>query len=184
MSRVPDLDKDKLTAAQKQIYDDIASVRRGNVKGPFAIWLRVPEIADKANQFGNVLRAKGSIEKRLFELMVLVVARRWSAQYEWFAHEDQALKAGVSTEVVEALRHQRRPEFQRDDERLVYELTSALQESKTLAIGLYDRGVAAFGLDQMIEFVTAVGFYTMVAVMLNAFDAPVPGEHRPLPDLT
>ena len=80
MSRVPDLDQEQLTAAQKRIYDDIASVRRGNIKGPFAIWLRVPEIADKANQFGNVLRAKGSIDKRLFELMVLVVARRWSAQ--------------------------------------------------------------------------------------------------------
>lgn len=181
MSRVPDLSSEELTPVQKRIYDEIASVRRGNVKGPFAIWMRTPEIADKANQFGNALRANGTLDKRLFELMVLVVARHWSAQYEWFAHERQALAAGISSEVVEALRHRRTPQFERDDERLVYDLTSELQEAKKLGPSSYERGVAAFGLELMIEFVTAVGFYTLVAVMLNAFDAPVPGGKTPLP---
>jgi 4-carboxymuconolactone decarboxylase len=181
MSRVPYLAPEELTPVQKRIHDEIASVRGGAVKGPFAIWLRNPDIADKANQFGNSLRVNGKLDKRLFELMVLVIARHWSAQYEWYAHEQQALKCGISADVVEALRQRRVPRFERDDERLVYDLVTELQDSKTLSQASYDRGVAAFGLDLMIEFVTAIGFYTMVAVTLNAFDAPVPGGKAPLP---
>jgi len=181
MTRVPSLDPEQLSPEQKRIHDEIASTRRGNVKGPFAIWLRVPEIADKANHLGNAVRAKGAMDKRLIELMTLVVARYWSAQYEWYAHEDQALKAGISSDVVEALRDGRTPKFERADEQLVYDIVTEMQETKRLSQATYDRGIAAFGLELMIEFMTAVGFYTMVAVVLNAFDAPVPGGKQPLP---
>src|ERR1700682_683463 len=88
MSRVPDLAQSEMTPEQWRIHDEIASKRRGNVRGPFAIWLRTPAIADRANQFGNAIRDAGKLDKRLFELMV-IVARHWSAPYEWFAHEDQ-----------------------------------------------------------------------------------------------
>ncbi len=157
MSRVPDLAQSEMTPEQKRIHDEIASKRRGNVRGPFAIWLRTPAIAERANQFGNAIRVAGKLDKRLFELMVLIVARHWSAPYEWFAHEDQALKEGVSPVVSE------------------------LNTRRILGQATYDRGVAHFGLDLFIELVTAIAFYTMVAVMLNAFDAPVPGNARPLP---
>jgi 4-carboxymuconolactone decarboxylase len=124
---------------------------------------------------------QGKLDKRLFEIMVLVVARHWSAQYEWFAHAKQALAAGVSPEVVEAIRHKRKPAFARDDERLVYDLVTEMNGTRTLSQSTYDRTVAAIGLDDTIELVTALGFYTMVAIMLNGFDAPVPGGERPLP---
>jgi 4-carboxymuconolactone decarboxylase len=84
-----------MMAEQKRVYQEIGGARGGLVRGPFVIWLRNPEIADLANQFGNSLRLRGKLDKRLFELMVLIVARHWSAQYEWFAHEKAALKAGV-----------------------------------------------------------------------------------------
>src|SRR3979490_2932956 len=109
MSRVPDLAQSEMTAEQKRIHDEIASKRHGNVRGPFAIWLRTPAIAERGNQFGNAIRVAGKLDKRLFELMVLIVARHWSAPYEWFAHEDQALKEGVSPVVGEARPPGRRP---------------------------------------------------------------------------
>ncbi|CAN0496743.1 unnamed protein product, partial [Phaeothamnion confervicola] len=152
------------------------------VRGPFALWLRRPEIAERANAFGNALRADGRIDKRLFELMVLIVARHWSAQYAWFAHERHALKAGLPAEIIEAIRHGRQPEFARDDEKLVYDIVTELNQSRDLSEPSYRRGVALFGLDLFIEFVTAIGFYIMVAVMLKTFDAPVPDGTRPLPD--
>jgi 4-carboxymuconolactone decarboxylase len=181
MSRVPDLAPADMTSEQRRIHDEIASKRHGNVRGPFAIWLRTPAIADRANQFGNAIRVAGKLDKRLFELMVLIVARHWSAQYEWFAHQDQALKEGVSPAVVEAIRHGGRPDFSRADEQLIYDLVSELNARKVLGRATYERGVGHFGLDLFIELVTAIGFYTMVAMMLNAFDAPVPGGGRPLP---
>ncbi|HEX9145413.1 MAG TPA: carboxymuconolactone decarboxylase family protein [Candidatus Binatia bacterium] len=180
MSRLPVLQLQDLTAEQKRIYDEIARVRNGVVRGPFPIWLRNPELADRANQFGNVLRMQGKLEKRLFELMVLIVARHWSAQYEWFSHAKAALNAGLSPEIVDAIQNSRRPESLREDEQLVYEIISEIVDTRTLSQPSYDRALAALGLDLLIELITAAGFYTMIAMVLNAFDAPVPGGERPL----
>jgi 4-carboxymuconolactone decarboxylase len=180
MSRVEDLSLESLTPEQKAVHARIAGTRGGVVRGPFAIWLRNPAIAEAADRLGTTLR-QGSLDQRLFELMVLVVARHWTAQYEWFAHARQGLQAGLSPAVIDAIRDGRKPEFARDDERLVYELVTEMNETRTLSQPTYDRAVAALGLDRVIELVTSIGFYTMVAIMLNGFDAPVPGGERPLP---
>ena len=180
MARVEDLKPETLTPEQKAIHDRIAGSRGGTVRGPFAIWLRQPAIADAADRLGTTLR-NGDLDLRLFELMVLLVARHWSAQYEWFAHERHAREVGLPEPVIEAIRHRRKPELERDDERLLYELVTEMNETRTLSQPTYDRAVAMLGLDHVIELITSLGFYTMVAIMLNGFDAPVPGGERPLP---
>ena len=181
MARVPQLEPAQLSPAQKLIHDRIAGARDGTVAGPFAIWLQVPRLADRADQLGNALRIEGRIEKRLFELIVLITARHWSSQYEWFAHEQAALKAGLSPEIVQALRERHTPDFAREDERLIFELVTELYETRTLSQPTYERALGSLGLEILIEAVTAAGFYTMAALMINAFDAPVPGGRRPLP---
>ena len=181
MSRLPALTPDQLSPEQKHLHDEIAGVRGGSVGGPFAVWLRIPRIAEAANRMGNSLRLEGKLDRRLFELAILVIARHWSAQYEWFVHEKAALDAGVSREVVEALRHRQAPRFARSDEQLVYDLVSELQETRTLAQASFERTLAALGPDLLIELVSVIGFYTTAAMMINAFDAPVPGGARPLP---
>src|SRR5262245_47539665 len=180
MPRVEDLNVESLTPEQKAVHARIAGTRGGVVRGPFAIWMRNPAIADAADRLGTTLR-NGDLDVRLFELMVLIVARHWTAQYEWFAHARQGLKAGLAPAVVDAIRDRRTPAFARDDERLVYELVTEMNETRSLSQATYDRAVAALGLDHVIELITAIGFYTMVAIMLNGFDAPVPGGERPLP---
>jgi 4-carboxymuconolactone decarboxylase len=184
MSRVPDLDPAEFTPRQRELHGAIAGARGGVVRGPFAIWLRTPGIAEKANQFGNELRLSGRLDKRLFELMVLVVARHWSAQYEWYVHEKAALEAGVSAAIVAAIRDRAQPQFAHADEHMVFDLVTELNETKTVSDKTYARALDAFGLDLLIELVTAAGFYTLVAMMLNAFDAPVPGGLRPLAETT
>jgi 4-carboxymuconolactone decarboxylase len=181
MSRLPALTPDQLSSEQKRLHDEIAGPRGGSVGGPFAVWLRIPRIAEAANRMGNSLRLEGKLDRRLFELAILVIARHWSAQYEWFVHEKAALTAGVSSEVVEALRHRKAPRFPRDDEQLVYDVVSELQETRTVAQASFDRALAALGPDLLIELVSVIGFYTTAAMMINAFDAPVPGGARPLP---
>jgi 4-carboxymuconolactone decarboxylase len=180
MARVEDLKLESLTPEQKAIHDRIAGTRGGTVRGPFAIWMRNPAIAEAADKLGTTLR-NGDLDLRLFELMVLVVARHWTAQYEWFAHARHGLEAGLSPAVVDAIRDRRKPDFTRDDERLIYDLVTEMNETRTLSQPTYDRAVAALGLDHVIELITSIGFYTMVAIMLNGFDAPVPGGERPLP---
>jgi len=181
MARVPDIPFERLTDAQRRVYHEIAAARNGHVLGPFAVWIRNPDLADRASQFGNALRVHGKLNKRLFELMVLLVARHWSAQYEWSVHEQPALKAGVSQEIVEAIRAGRTPRFVNDDERLVFDVISEINEKRTLSQPSYERALAVLGLDLLIELVTAAGFYSTIAMVVNVFDAPVPGGKRPLP---
>lgn len=182
MSRVADLEFDAMTAEQQQLYAEIKGPR-GIVAGPFAIWLRVPRLAEAANQLGNAVRLDGQLDRRLFEIMILVIARHWRAQYEWHAHAIAAEKLGVSTALIEAIRLGTAPPFADDGERLIYDLTVELQTARALSAATYERALGAFGLDTLIETITAAGFYTTVAMMLNAFDAPVPGGAEPLPAL-
>lgn len=178
MTRVPELDIAALSPEQKRIRDEIAGPRGGQASGPFGVWLRVPAIADAANRLGNALRLHGHIEKRLFELMTLVITRHWSAHYAFHVHEEAALAAGLDASVIAAIRARSRPEFARDDERLIYDTVSELIETKALSEARYREAVAALGLERVIELVAAAGFYTMVAMTLDAFEVPARGGKR------
>jgi 4-carboxymuconolactone decarboxylase len=182
VARVPDLDYDALTAEQRRLYEQIHGPR-GLVAGPFALWLRVPAIGAAANQLGNAVRLDGQLDRKLFEIVILAIARHWTAQYEWFQHALAAERLGVAPAVIEAIRTGGDPPFPDLEQRLIYELTVELQTTKTLSPAIYDRALAAFGLETLIEAITAIGFYTAVAMMLNAFDAPVPGGTQPLEKL-
>jgi 4-carboxymuconolactone decarboxylase len=181
MSRVDDLSPEELSPQQQRVHAEIAGPRAGAVRGPFAVWLRTPRIADAANRLGNAIRVEGRLDRRLFELAILIVARFWNAQYEWFVHEKDGLAAGLTGDVIDAVRHRRVPSFARADEMLVYDIVNELHQTRTISQASYDRAVTALGLDLFIELITTVGFYTTAAMMINAFDAPVPGNVRPLP---
>lgn len=180
MTRLAELAPDRMTAEQKRIHDEIAAARGGHARGPFAIWLRRPDLADAANRLGNVLRRKSRFESRLFELMVLVVMRHWSAQYAWHVHEAAARNAGLDSAIIDAIRARRRPDFKREDERLIYDTITELNESRALSPAAYERALAALGQDLLIELVAGAGFYTMVAMTLVGFDVPAVDGGRPL----
>jgi 4-carboxymuconolactone decarboxylase len=112
--------------------------------------------------------------------MILVAARLATAQYAWFIHEPHALKFGIAPEIVQAIRERRTPGFTREDERLVYDITTELNTTRTLSEASFQRGMAMFGEQVMVELVSAIGFYVMVAMTLNAFAVSVPGDKEAL----
>jgi 4-carboxymuconolactone decarboxylase len=180
-TRVPPVIPEQLSERAKQVHDQIVSTRQGGeIRGPFAIWIRNADLAAAANQMGNAVRLNGKLDARLFELIILVVARHWSAQYEWFAHAKDAARVGLDAGIVEAIRTHRIPTFTTPQETVVYELTRELLETRDVSETTYARALDAFGFDLLTEIVTVAGFYTLVAMTLNAFHAPVPGNARPL----
>ena len=182
MTRVPELDFATLSPEQKRLQGEIGSSHGGVMDRSFAIWLRNPGLADKAHQLRNELRKRGKLDKRLVELIILTISRHWSAQYAWARHEQAALEAGVEGDVVEAIRDYRDPTFSREDEKLTFALVSELNQTQAISDETFERAVQLFGLDLMIELVALVGFYTMVAMTLQAFNAPVQdGRLNPLP---
>ena len=82
---------------------------------------------------------------------------------------------------MEAIRARRVPPALREDERLIYDTVTELQTTRSLSQASYDRALAGLGLELVIELITAAGFYTVAAMMINVFEAPVPGGARPLP---
>jgi 4-carboxymuconolactone decarboxylase len=182
MARVPDLKPEEMSERQKQLAAEIGGPRGGVVRGPFAIWLRNPELVDKANQLGNLLREGTSVPRRLSELAILVAARHWTAQYEWFAHEQQALDRGVARDVVEAIRARKTPSFAKADERATYAICHEMYENKKVSDATYKAAVDTLGQQMVIELITIATFYAMIAMFLVTFEAPVPGGAKPLPE--
>lgn len=183
MARAPAIDRSKLSPAQQQVHDDIQRriPRPGPVRGPFAVLLQAPALADGAIRTYSALR-EAKLERRLVELMILIVARHHTAQYEWFAHEPRALEAGIAPEIVEAIRARRMPNFVHEDERVVYDTITELSVTRRLSQASYDRALALLGLERLVELIGGAGFYTMVALTINAFEVEVPESGRPLPD--
>ena len=179
MTRLPELEESKLSGEQRKIYDDIMRVR-GRVRGPFAVWLRNAELAEGALKLQDMFAARVQLERRLVQLMILVAARFATAQYAWYIHEPYARQYGVALDVIEAIRERRTPNFVKEDERLVYDITLELNTTHRLSDATFKRGMAAFGEQQMVELVGAVGFYAMVAMTLNAFDVELPTGDKPL----
>ena len=172
--RIPDLSPADMSDRQKQLFDIIAGTRGGTVRGPFAIWLRHPDLVEKADDFGSHLRSGTDVPPRLSELAILVTARFWNASYEWFAHAGAAANAGISRTNIDAIRTGGTPDFANDDEQCVYDLSKELYETKFVSDENYNRAIELLGQDQVIDLVAIVGFYSMVALTLNAFHAPLP----------
>src|SRR6476469_8972353 len=141
MSRLPPLDVEELSPEQKRVYDQIAGGRK-TVRGPFPMWLRNPKLAEHANQFGIALRDHSTIGRRVFELIVITVCRAWKVQYAWSSHAVQAEEAGVTPEIIAAIRDNRIPIFQDAAERVAYEVASEIMATHELSQPGYDKAVA------------------------------------------
>ena len=179
MGRLPDIDEAKLSADQRRTYEEIKRVR-GRVRGPFAVWLRNAELGEYTLKLQDMFASRVTLERRLVQLMILVAARLSTAQYAWFIHEPHALSHGIAPEIIEAIRERRSPDFTREDERAVYDNTLELNTTRSLSEANYQRGMALFGEQAMVELVSAIGFYSMVAMTLNAFDIQIPDGKKPL----
>jgi 4-carboxymuconolactone decarboxylase len=179
MSRLPEIDENELSAAQQRTYGEIKRVR-GRVRGPFAVWLRNAELGEYTFKLQDMFASRVKLERRLVQLMILVAARLSTAQYAWFIHEPHALNHGISPDIVEAIRVRRTPSFTREDERAVYDITVELHTTYALSEQNFQRGMALFGEQGLVELVSAIGFYSMVAMTLNAFGVEAPGERQPL----
>jgi len=175
MARVDEVNREGLNERQQQLYDDIMRTRpRGKLSGPFSVWMHTPDIAEPANGLANCFRVHARLDKRLIELITLLMCRAGTVKYAWSVHEPLARQAGLAPQTIDAIRANQRPDFSRDDERLIYDLVTELLGTKALSDGTFQRATAAFGREGVIEAVSCAGFYSMVGFVLNAFEVPPP----------
>jgi len=183
MARIDPIPLDRMTPEQRRLNDLIAGTRGGGpAKGPFALWLRTPELAEHANAFGSYLRHGTSVPQNLVELAVLIVARAYTAQYEWHAHISAWHKLGLDAAIAEAIRDRKKPALVTEEDKIVHAYTTELIEDRRVSDATYARAVAVLGEQTVLDLTTIIGFYTMVALVLVAFAVDIPdGGPKPLP---
>ncbi|HEX5780055.1 MAG TPA: carboxymuconolactone decarboxylase family protein [Xanthobacteraceae bacterium] len=180
MPRLPDLAPEKLSPAQRKVYDAIVAGPRGVVQGPLKVWLNSAELASRAQELGAFCRYHTSLPKRLSELAILITGAYWKAGFEWFVHAPAGISAGLDPSAVEAIRVGQEPKFSKGDEAALYAFTRELLEKRRVSDATYKRAVEELGELGAVELVGILGYYALISMTIVAFQVPLPeGEPEP-----
>jgi 4-carboxymuconolactone decarboxylase len=184
--RVPVLAEETLAPEQRALIDSIRSGPRGSsigIRGPFAVFLHAPAFGELAQKLGGHCRFNTAVPPRLSEFAVLVTAKLWRAQYEWYAHVPQAERAGVKAATIRELHAGRAPKSASKDERAIYDFIQELYKTRRVSDKNYKRVNAILGDAATVELVGILGYYVLISMVLNVFRmAPPASEPLPFPE--
>ena len=179
--RMPPIPADKLTDAQKKAAAEFSEGRGYDLRGPWVPLLRSPDMLLAARGMSDYLRFNSALPDRLKEMMILIAAREWTQQYVWNSHYPAALKAGLKREVADAIADSRRPVGMAEDEEIAYDLATEILRFKRVSDPAYDRAVAKFGEQGVIDLISIVGYYNLLAMVMNTTRTPLAaGRPEPL----
>ena len=168
---------------QRAVADAILSGPRAmstGLRGPFEALLHSPGLADPAQRLGEHIRFHSSLPSALNELAIIMVARRWTAQFEWHAHRQMAIDAGLEPAVADAIAVGEVPPLMDGNAEAVYEFVTQLLDTGDVTDEQWDAVVQRWGKHGAIDLIGAVGYYTLVSFILNVDRYPVPGGEMPL----
>ena len=186
--RFPPLSPEQLTPEQKAWADSITAPPR-NAKftnAPYRAYIRNPDLAPRLTAMTDYLRWKTSLPPRLSEFAILITARQWTAQYEWYAHYPLAMKAGLDPKIADDIAHGVRPAAMKDDETALYDLAMALYRDKKVSDTVYKAALDKFGERGIMDIIGIMGYYDITSMTLITMQAEAPknGAVAPLPDLS
>ena len=166
--------RDELSPDQKAVFDAIGAPRRGVVPAPFHVLLESPELASLTQALGAFCRYRTGFPPKLSELIVLITAAYWKAEFEFAVHAREAAKAGISVAIIEALREGRLPEFEDADaeSKLIYDFATAFFSARDVPDALFDKAVGQFGRSHVVELTGVLGYYSSLAILLRIFRVP------------
>ena len=180
MTRLDPLSLEDLTPEQKAVHDAIQSGPRGKNRnvglvGPFGIWIRSPAVGMAIQNLGAVARFETSLPEDVKEVAICTVGAHFRAKFEFAAHRALALQAGVSEEILDAIQHERGPDFEDVRQQTAYRLAHQLLTDRRVNDETYDKAMSLFGESALIELVSIIGYYSLVSVTLNTFEVGVTG---------
>ena len=193
--RFKQIPPENLTPEQQVLAEAIRSGPRSNVKGsaaakpgplggPFNVFLRSPDIGNVIQSLGAAIRFRSSLPPKLNELAIIITARQWTSQYEWFAHHRLALEAGLDPAIGKDIAEGRRPAKMDADETIIYDFSTELHRTHGVSDATYQRAVNRFGECGVMDLIAVNGYYVLVSMTLNVDRTPLPGgAPNPLPAL-
>jgi 4-carboxymuconolactone decarboxylase len=177
--RFAPLTYDQMTPPQRALIEHLLAGERAGTGGPFNVFLRSPEMGDIAQQLGARIRFHSTLPRRLNEMAILIVARDWTAQYEWYAHKRLALQAGLRSDIIDAIAAGRRPAHLQSDEQALYVFETELITRREVSDATFRDAVAAFGERGVVDLMNLMGYYQLVSMALNVDRYPLPDGVQP-----
>jgi 4-carboxymuconolactone decarboxylase len=168
-----------MTPPQKKMFEDLISGERRGAAGPFNVLLRSPEMGNLAQQFGASMRFHSSMPPKLNELAIIITARHWTSQYEWYAHRRAAANAGLNESIIQAIATGKRPTGMQPDEEAVYNFCTELLTTKQMSDKTFEATKARFGERGVVDLIGVTGYYQLVSMLLNTDKYPLPDGVSP-----
>ena len=169
----------EMSEAQKTMTRHVLDGPRTAMNGPFNVMLRSPLMGDFAQELGAQVRFNSSLPPPLREMAILMAARHWTAHYEWNAHKTAALNEGLDPAIVAAIAAGERPRSMQPNEAALHRFCSELLATKHVSDETFAATKAAFGEQGMAEIMFTLGYYSLVSMMLNVDEHPLPAGVQP-----
>ena len=174
MARVPAVNRDQLPEELKEAYDAVLEANNGRVSGPTSITVNSPEMARRRGHLTSYLRYETTIPQNLLELAIITTARAMDCKYVWNAHAPAARRAGVSDELIDALREKRPLPQTNDQESAVVAYAQEFYATHQVSEGTFQTALSLFGTQHLVELTALMGHYAQTAFILNSFDVQLP----------
>ena len=158
--------RDQVAAKDHAIVDSIVK-SRGALQGPFTVFLHCPELAGRLAHVGAFVRFEGSLDKRVRVLAAMTVARELDAVYVWGAQTGGARKLGVPETTITAIREKHSRGIPPEDAQIV-DFTRTLMRKHRVDEADVKALQARFGNEGFIELTGCIGYYSMLAMTVNA----------------
>ena len=185
--RLPLPKRDELSPEGQATYDRLTSTSSQNLRGlrgPGGIQLHSPDLSRVSRPLNHYLRFESGLGGRLRELAILVTAREHDSQFEWAAHEKEALREGVAPELIDIVRHRRPLDGVAEADAAVIALGREMFGARKVSSATFARCLAQLGRRTLVDLVALMGNYAATAALLTAFDMQLdPGQEPGLPDL-
>jgi 4-carboxymuconolactone decarboxylase len=178
-NRFRPLEWDEMTEAQKTMTRHVLDGPRTAMGGPFNVMLRSPVMGDLAQELGAQVRFNSGLSAPLREMAILMAARHWTSHYEWYAHKSAALSAGLSADIVASIAAGERPRSMQANEAALHRFCAELLETKRVGDDTFAAAKAAFGEQGVAEIIFTLGYYSMVSMLLNVDEYPLPEGVEP-----
>ena len=179
-NRMPPLSEDQMTPEQKAAVEEFKAARNTDgFGGPFMVLLRSPEMMNRARNVGDYVRFRSALPPRLSEFVILLTARHWTQNYEWYVHAPIAEHEGLDAAVIEAVADGRRPAELAGDEAAVYDFCMELLRNHEVSDPTYARMVEHLGESGVIDAIGILGYYQLLAMVMNTARTPLPDGVEP-----
>jgi 4-carboxymuconolactone decarboxylase len=177
--RFAQLKMQELNEQQRPLAEEIMKISSVGIGGPYNALLRSPVMAERMFKLLDYLRFHTSVPRKLNEFAILIVARQWTSQVEWYAHYPLALKAGLSDAVAADLKEGKRPAGMQPDEAATYDFLIELSTKHEVSDASFNQLRNFLSEQQIVDLVTVSGTYVSVAMLLGAAEQGVPAGKTP-----